>query len=69
VARCTVQREKCFSFSNRIDTDVVSRGRLALDTSIVVVWRKEDKKERADISTVYNEILAVAKRREGRKMY
>ncbi len=42
---------------------VTARGKIALDTSIVVVWKKESQEGRVEISKVYNEILAAAKLR------
>ena len=42
---------------------VTARGKLALDTSIVVVWKKGDKKVSADIAKLYSEIQDAAKRR------
>jgi len=55
--------KSAFPLTTESTQSVVSRGKLALDTSIVVVWKKEAQEARAEISQIYNEILAAAKLR------
>jgi len=55
--------KNAFPLTTESTQSVVSRGKLALDTSIVVVWKKEAQEKRAEISKIYNEILAAAKLR------
>ena len=55
--------KNAFPLTTESTQSVVSRGKLALDTSIVVVWKKEAQEARAEISQIYNEILAAAKLR------
>jgi len=55
--------KNAFPLTTESTQSVVSRGKLALDTSIVVVWKKEAQEARVEISQIYNEILAAAKLR------
>ncbi|AEC52115.1 hypothetical protein PNA2_1200 [Pyrococcus sp. NA2] len=65
--RAGLQIVRAFPLSTESSTSIVKRGKLSLDTSIVVVWRKPSERRKVDIFELSNVIAEKSK--ESAKLY